>query len=292
MNSLLGRGNTSSVDINSGGSRAFVVIATCAALHPVFRWIALRAIDGSDEPWGIAALAAAAIAVIMRRSGASDGDHVAGPTGAERPSLVGPSLWLTAYVAGYPWLTPLPRGILAMIALALLLSRLYLGARLNLGLLGLLLLGLPLIASAQFYLGYPLRLLVAQCTAGLLRLSGFGVDVAGVGLELGERMIMVDAPCSGIKMLWVGAFAASLLAVLGRMSARATLVFMLGAAVSLFLANVLRAAALFFVELELMALPAWTHEGVGLLMFAVALAAIGTLGHGVGRWLGGGRDRA
>ncbi len=263
--------------LESPRTKAILVFATCAALHPVFRWIAVRSVDGSDEPWGVVALAVVAVLVLLRARAPSGASH-------PRPGgLAGVALWLVAYGLTYPWLTPLPRGILAMTALAFLLSRLYFGASVNLGLLVLLNLGLPLIASVQFYLGYPLRLLVAWATAGLLHCSGFGVDVVGVGLNLGERTITVDAPCSGVRMLWVGAFASSLLAVLKHYSARETVTFMVGASVCLFIANVVRAAALFHVELGLIALPQGTHDAVGLVMFVGAMGMIAALGLFVGR---------
>lgn len=257
-----------------------LVLATCAALHPVFTWTALRAVDGSDEPWGIGALVAVVVLIATRYREAS--------AVSAGPGLAGPALWLAFYAVSYPWLTPLPRGILAMTALALLLSRFYFGTRLSMGLLGLLLLGLPLIASVQFYLGYPLRVAVASATAVLVRMGGFNVNVVGVGLELGAQTITVDAPCSGVKMLWVGGFAASLLAVLRRFNVRETIAFMLGTAICLFVANVLRAAALFYVELRLVALPEGTHSAVGLVMFAVALAMIAVLS----RFFRGARNHA
>ncbi len=261
----------------NGLNRIGLVIGTGAALWPVFFWIALRAVDGSDEPFGILALLAVAGLVVSRRR-----------TQCAAPQLGAPALVLLLYAVTYPLLTPLPRGVLAMTALALLLSRLYFGAPLNLGLWGLLLLGLPLIASVQFYLGYPLRVLVAAITAKFLGLNGLDVELSGVGLRLGERVVMVDAPCSGIRMLWAGGFAASLLAVLSRLSAKATMVFMLAVAVCLVLANVLRAAALFYLELDLVRLPFVTHEGVGLVLFALALAMIGALG----QWMRRGNTHA
>lgn len=254
-------------------ARPMLLLATCTAIHPVFRWAALRTWDGSDEPYGVVALVAVVALVLVRRGAAS------------RPrseiSLVGPALCLGLYAATYPFLTPLPRSMIAMTALALLLSRLYFGLNLNLGLLGLLQLAIPMIASIQFYLGYPLRLLVAETTAVLLRCGGFDVSVVGVGLELGERSILVDAPCSGIKMLWAGAFVTCLLAAHYRLRVRESLIYLMSAALCIIGANVLRAAALFYVELRLLALPASAHELIGLVMFAVALGAIAVLGKSV-----------
>lgn len=138
-----------------------------------------------------------------------------------------------------------------------------------------------MIASIQFYLGHPLRLLVAETIAVLLRCGGFDVSVVGVGLELGERSTLVDAPCSGIKMLWAGAFVTCLLAAHYRLRVRESLVYLMSAALCILGANVLRAAAPFYVELRLLALPASDHELIGLVMFAVALGAIAILGRSV-----------
>lgn len=250
-----------------------ILFATCAAIHPVFRWAVLRTWDGSDEPYGVVALLAIVALVLVRRGAAS--------SPRSEISLTGPALCLGLYAVTYPFLTPLPRSMIAMTALALLLSRLYFGSNLNLGLLGLLQLALPMIASIQFYLGYPLRLLVAEATAGLLRCGGFDVSVVGVGLELGERSILVDAPCSGIKMLWAGAFVTCLFAAHFRLRVRETMLYMTSAALSILTANILRAAALFYVELRLLVFPAFAHGLIGLVMFGLALAAIAVVGRSI-----------
>ena len=243
------------------------VLLTCGAIHPVFRWMALRAADGSDEPWGLFALLAVAILVPTR--------HAAGS--ARAGGFLGFSVTMGIYVLSYPFLTPLPRGLVAMTALAMLLSRFYFRSHLNIGLWVLLLLSLPVMASLQFYAGYPLRIVVAELSAIMLRPAGFVVDVQGVGLGVGERMVMVDAPCSGVKMLWVGSFVASLMSVLQALTSKQTIVCMVGAAVLLLVANALRASALFYLELDLIKLPPVAHDLVGLVMFASTLVGIAAL---------------
>jgi exosortase/archaeosortase family protein len=247
-------------------NRVLVTVLTCLALHPVFHWTVLRALDGSDEPWNLLALAFAPCWVWYDRSPAPP-----------RIRLALPLVLLAAYVASYPLLLPLPRGALAMTALTVLVSPLYLRTRFSVGLWLLLLLALPVVASLQFYVGYPLRVTVAEAAALLLRFGGLAVDVDGVALRLGARTVLVDVPCSGIKMLWVGGFATGVLVLLRRMNARQTVLAGAGAFVLLWLANVVRAAALFHAAVGTVALPAWGHDGVGLLMFALTLAAIAAL---------------
>ena len=100
-------------------SRAALVVLTCLALHPVFHWTLLRAVDGSDEPWNLIALLFAPLWVWRARSAAP----------AALPSLALPLLFMSGYLASYAFVTPLPRGMLAMTALSALLSPLYLRCR-------------------------------------------------------------------------------------------------------------------------------------------------------------------
>jgi exosortase/archaeosortase family protein len=244
-------------------SRALLVLLSCLAFHPVFHWTVLRALDGSDEPWNLLALAFAPCWVWIDRSAAKSAH-----------SSLAALLGVAGYVLFYPLLTPLPRGMLAMTALTGLISPLYLRCRFSVGLWLVLLLALPVVASLQFYAGYPLRVAVAELARVLLRFSGFPVEVKGVALVLGTRTVLVDVPCSGLKMLWVGGFATGALSLLHRLDVKQTLLSALSALVLLFVANVLRATALFHVELGLVELPAWGHQGVGLVLFALTLAAI------------------
>ncbi len=53
-------------------------------------------------------------------------------------------------------------------------------------------LALPVIASAQFYLGYPLRTCVSAITAQLLNFAGVDVQVEGTALLLRGTRVLVD----------------------------------------------------------------------------------------------------
>ena len=74
-------------------------------------------------------------------------------------------------------------------------------------------LSLPLIASLQFYAGYPLRAMTAEGATQLLNLFGFDVARSGVAMSWEGRTILVDAPCSWVRMLWTASFLACALAV-------------------------------------------------------------------------------
>jgi hypothetical protein len=97
-----------------------------------------------------------------------------------------------------------------MTALTFTLSVWCFGKTFYVGLWSLLLLSLPSVASLEFFLGYPLRVLVGEATAFLLQMQGLDVWREGVCLHFGEKLIWIDAPCSGIKMLWFGLFLAAI----------------------------------------------------------------------------------
>ena len=250
--------------------RLLYLLSALLALHPVFIWMARRAVDGSDEPWGLVALGGAI--VVVTRS--------APPTMvAEKPHLWPFLSVLSLYVASLWWFSPLPRALIAMSALALLCMSLFQGNRFNLGLLVLLWLSLPLMASLQFYGGYPLRILVAELASHLLRLSGEPVSSVGVHLQQGTEVVSVDAACSGLKMLWSGGVAAALLVSWFSLPPLRAFAALASAALILVVANVFRAAALFQWEVrheQWMHLPLahLVHSAIGLVLFTLAVLGI------------------
>ena len=227
---------------------------------PVWRWYAARLGDGSDEPWGLAAVVAALALVAWKRL---------------REPLPAGSAVLAASMAaavfrGYEWLPALVRGGLWMLTLAVLLGC----AGPVVARTGLLLLSLPVVATAQFYLGYPLRALTAACSVPVLRLLGFAVTRQGTALHWAGETVLVDAPCSGIQMLWTGLFTACMLAAVRGLGWSATLKLLRWAMALVALANLLRCVALFLVEVRVGTPDPWQHEGIGLVLFGAALGAV------------------
>jgi len=171
------------------------------------------------------------------------------------------------------WLPPLASAAIAMIALATFLAGAR-SARPATAVTSLLLLALPVIATLQFYFGYPLRFATATLAALVLRTLGFAVEATGAALAYHGHLVLIDPPCAGIGMLWVGAFTASLLSYVANASARRTILNGAVAAGSVFIANVARNLALFFpVALDL-GWPEWMHAFIGLIAFSLALLPI------------------
>ncbi|MEA3213006.1 MAG: hypothetical protein QOE70_6063 [Chthoniobacter sp.] len=254
---------------------AVLLVALGVATWPVWRWYVLRISDGSDEPWGMLALLTLAalgwrrlpVLLSPRRDGPQDG----------RPpfekQLAWPAAGLAVYTVTFPLAPPLVRALLAAGAFGALLFR----GRGGAGLWGLLALSLPIVATLQFYLGYPLRVLAAEASSVALRGCGFAVVREGSLLHWAGETVMVDAPCSGIHMLWFGLYLAFLLAAFYRLNSARTLLCVTAALIVVVGANMARATALFFKEAHIVAWPEWTHAGVGLAVFSGAAWFIAAL---------------
>jgi exosortase/archaeosortase family protein len=226
----------------------------------------MRIGDSTDQRWGLLALATALFFVLSKKIS---------NRGIER-SLTLPSFLVLLYVVTYPVLPPLVRAGLAITALGVTLSLLRFGKAFHPGLLGLLWLSLPLISSLQFYAGYPLRLLVGGLTAPILRLGGFAVVQQGTCLNWAGQLIWIDAPCSGIRMLWVGLYLAFALLCIYELRFLTSLLLLTIALVVIIAGNVFRAVALFYFESGVLQMPGWAHDFASLVAFALVAASIVT----------------
>lgn len=240
-----------------------LLCAQALAFWAVGAWWLRRATDGSDEPWGLVALAAAAWLLKDER-----------PRPLEPDRLLLPALLTLLYAATFHRVPMLVSATLAACALASTAGAALLGRPFVPWLWGLAVLSLPWLSSLQFYLGYPMRVASGELAATLLRMNGLSVHRVGTGLEWAGQTVFVDAPCSGVQMLWAGSLLAVLLAAVHRLDTRSTALLAGAAAVILVLANGLRAAALFYPEAGLLPLPAGAHSGAGVVVFAAAAAAL------------------
>ena len=243
-----------------------LMLVQAAAFWPVWRWVAARVADGSGDG---AALAACAAALLIRPPA-----QQAGMANAARFPFVPATLLTLAYAAAAAWGPPLSAAAIAFAALLVSWSAWRWRARPHPGAVGLVLLALPALPSAQFLLGFPLRVVAGEMAARLLRLSGLAVERQGAVLRYGDRLVAIDAPCSGVHMLWTALLLGFALAVLGGLDRRRTALLTLAAGGLALAGNALRAAALFFPESGLLTLPAGSHTAVGLIVFALAVVPL------------------
>jgi exosortase/archaeosortase family protein len=229
-----------------------------AVYLPIWKWYLTRMTDGSDEPWGLVALATALIVFLVNREKRTPRDS----------DLLLPSMLIVAYAATYWFVPRLVQATIAVIALGCTVSAIALAVRIHVPTLGLLVLSLPILPSLQFYLGYPIRVLCGSLTAPLLQLGGIAVVREGTSLRWGSEIISIDAPCSGVRMLWAGLFLAFALSSLFKLSPLRTMLAAGAAVCAVILGNVWRSAALFYLESNILIMPEWCHEAVGVAIFA------------------------
>ncbi len=160
------------------------------ALWPHWRWAAARVADGSDDPLGLAALAALAVVVFRLEP-----QLRASPKPAWLIVAMGATV--AATLAGFH-LPPLIGALLAALALAGGLRAFMPSGHAVLPMAGLAVLALPVVSSLQFYAGYPLRVVTAQLSTWLLQLVGMAAERSGSSMTVQGRLIIVDAPCSGV----------------------------------------------------------------------------------------------
>ena len=245
-------------------SPLIIVGALAIAFWPGWYWYVARTLDGSDEPWGLLALATAGW--LIWNDGAKPGRG-----GVSLPVLVA---LLLVYIVASLTSPRLVQAQIALVTMGTFAIRWKTGRFFNVGLWGLLLLAAPVLGSLQFYLGYPLRVVSGQAAAVLLQLGGLDVVAEGTVLRWGELLVEVDAPCSGIRMLWTGYYLTFMLIALLRMKVLGAGVAMAATLVVLVAGNGLRAAALFYLEAPVVALPGWMHDVTGISCFLVAASLI------------------
>jgi exosortase/archaeosortase family protein len=246
-----------------------------AALWPHGLWLAARVQDGSDDPLGLAALAV--LALLLRRMAPSL--RLAPHTGWLGVAAL---LTLCANVALLAW-PPLPCAVLAALALAAGLMAWLPAAATPAPQAGLLVLALPLVASLQYYGGYPLRVLTAQLSAWGLQAVGIAAQRSGASMLVRGQLVIVDAPCSGVQMVWMAYFCACAFAALTSLRDGAFLrrLPLIGALV--LAGNVLRNMVLVALESRAQGLDAGLHQAIGLVALAAVSATVVIL-------MNGGRD--
>ncbi|MGC4015544.1 MAG: exosortase/archaeosortase family protein [Luteolibacter sp.] len=230
------------------------------SLLPVIVWFIRRLDDGSDEPLGLVALAMALLLAWRDR-------HSIHATALSRGA--GALLILTSALTT-PWLPPLIRAAIATAGVAF-----FYGMHRKTGIVALLMLSLPVIASLQFWAGYPLRVLSASGVVEALHLSGITAMRSGTGILTDGQTIQVDPACSGIRMLWHLLAAGAALAAFHRLSTGRSIALLALAAALAIPANILRALLLVIETSGKLPPTGVLHEITGLFCTAVVLGLMG-----------------
>ncbi|QIF02998.1 exosortase/archaeosortase family protein [Roseimicrobium sp. ORNL1] len=240
--------------------RQLALPAFLVANVPVIDWYIRRTTDGSDEPLGLLALAAALCFIWRERRDL-----------ALRPWVLfaGACTLVLAQLA-LLHRAPLMLGALSVFFIACGVHN----RRSASGIVLLLLLSLPLLAALDFYAGYPLRLVTAEISTRTLQFIGLDVIRSGVMLEHHNALVGVDPPCAGVRMLWTGLFVAAFFSARQRATLWHTVSLAAVALIGVVLANAFRATILFFPESGHVSWPHWTHNAVGLASHACLLVML------------------
>jgi len=144
-------------------------------------------------------------------------------------------------------------------------------SRRHTGIVGLLLISLPIMASLQFYAGYPLRQFATIVAEALLSIAQVDVVKEGAALRRGNTLVFVDPPCAGVNYLWMTGFIVFALASWRSYDWIRTISLGLVALMVALFGNAIRVALLFIKESGMVSLPDWTHAGIGAAVFAIVV---------------------
>jgi exosortase/archaeosortase family protein len=233
------------------------------ALWPHGAWAARRVADGSDDPLGVAAFAVLVLWLWRSRESLR-----------ATPCLVwlGVAAALTlASTAALFVAPPLAAALVAALAISAHVVAWLPDRSPRAALTGLALLALPLIASLQFYAGYPLRVFTAQFSAWLLQAAGIAAERSGAAMTVNAQLIVVDAPCSGVQMAWLAYFAACSVALFTRRRDGAFLRRLPLVGLLVLTGNVLRNTTLVALEARPQSLAPWAHEAIGIVWLLVVV---------------------
>jgi exosortase/archaeosortase family protein len=241
------------------------IACIAVALLPAWVWMARRLADGSDDPLGLLAIAALAWLVWRHRARLRVAPRLAWLALASGGAV--------ASALAFGAVPPLAAALVALFALGCVLAAFLPSIVAVAPVIGLALLSLPWIASLQFYAGYPLRVVTAEASRWLLA-PGFVVERSGSALLVDGRLVIVDAPCSGVQMLWLGYFTACAVA-LWTFRSSGTFLARLPAVSALVLAgNIVRNTLLVALEAAGHGATGTLHDAIGLSVLAIVCGAI------------------
>ena len=252
-----------------GGDGVMPPLVTCAlvmlAMWDGWRWYIQRVWAAPEEAASLALTVTflVIIGTIRKPKHASPLPH----------SLGALPILLALYAASYMFLPPIGRTAIAISTTLFCLHIIAFGERPPAAFWGLAALAMPVLPSLQFVLGYPMRIISAALSVGLLQAQGLAVGRQGTFLVWHDEMIQFDAPCSGVNMLWAGLLLTFMGCVLLRLDAMKVVLAVGLTLVLAIVCNVLRASSLFYVEAGLIAqAPAWWHQGIGITAFVLSAA--------------------
>lgn len=248
------------------------VLLVALSFWPVWIWFIERFNDKSDEPLGLLALLTF-VAVYFSRTRPEN------LCSSNKISLKPVIALIAFYVLANNQLPALIKAAIAVTCLVLVLRATIGRGRMFAGDWFLIYLSLPLVASFNFYAGYPLRLLCAQISTVVLNVLGMRVSQEGTLLGFGGNLVQIDAPCSGIKMMWLALYLMALFLSHFKVGTGRALLLLATAVVAAVVANTARVILLFLIEMHIFEIPPGNdelvHQLIGLATFSLLALVVG-----------------
>lgn len=270
------------------------VLLVGISFWPVWIWFVERFSDKSDEPLGLLALVTFLVIYYLRsravgeRTNGNETSVIAqdarNSLSSFQASTTGTSLKITSallvlFILAQNQLPALVKAVFAVTCLVLAVKASIGRGKLCFGDWCLIYLSLPLVASFNFYAGYPLRLLSAKITTFVLNTLGMPVSQEGTLLSFHGSLVQIDAPCSGIKMMWLALYLMALFLSYFKVGTLRSILLMATAVLAAVLTNTFRVILLFLVEMHLIAVPPgndeFVHQAIGLATFSLLTLAVG-----------------
>lgn len=252
--------------------RKICLVILLVAFWPVWLWYFQRTIDQSDEPLGLVALITILALVLLKQRYSKPIESLYSPIAC--------TVLLFIYCLCWPWTPKIAHAFIAVFATGIYLTIVTRTVKLTVGDWVLLGLSLPIVASLNFYIGFPLRLLVCSLATPLITMSGFPSIAQGTAILWNDygHEVYIDAPCSGIKMLWTSMYFSATLASLFELKLMRSILLLCASMGAALIANVIRVTALFYIETGILPVSApfhdFVHQGIGVLSFAVLACLI------------------
>ena len=234
-----------------------------AALWPHGQWALRRLADGSDDPLGVAAVVALLLWLARAASRLRVQPQLGWLAASAALTLLAAAAWGRA--------PPLAAALLGMLALAVHLVAWLPSGVARAPLVGLAVLALPVLASLQFYLGYPLRVFTAAFSAWVLQAGGMAAERSGAAMTVNGQLVIVDAPCSGIQMAWLAYFAACATAAFVGLRGSTFLRRLPLVGLLALTGNVLRNSLLVGLEARPDGLDSAWHEAIGMVLLVIVV---------------------
>jgi hypothetical protein len=270
-----------------GRAALLALAAQAVVLWPHAHFVIARWLDGSDEPLGLLAALCLGVWLMTRRQRLLNAPHWPWVAAAVTFSLLANASLLV--------LPSLAAGVLAAAAFTCMVCAWLPPGTARAPLAGLAVLSLPLVASLQFYVGYPLRVITAEASAWLLSAAGIDAVREGVAMTVRGQLVVVDAPCSGVQMAWMAYFTACAWAAFastgdasnsarGRTHARSPQLLrrLPWVGVMVLTANAVRNSVLVALESRPSGLSTTAHEAIGLVALLAVCCAVVALMQGDG----------